>query len=444
MSTSRTPRILSFALTLAAFTFSLAVRAQAQTETILYNFPGGHTGGLPESGLTLDSAGNLYGTTSWGGVNATACDQAGASCGTVYKLTPGMGGTWTETVLHNFSGDANGGKIFKGIVRDAAGHIYGTASDGGDLSACTGGDYNGQGCGVVFELSQNSAGLWKETVLHTFTGGSDGGVPFSDLILDADGNLYGTTQYGGSPSACNGLGCGVVFRLSKTSTGWHETVLRSLNFSQDGQYPTGLVQDSSGNLYGATFAGPNYNNCSLGCGTVFRLSPTSSGPWTETILYTFTNGTDGANPVGSLILDSAGNLYGTTEQGGVNSAGTVFKLSPTSSGPWTETQLYIFTGGADGKFPTSALVFDAAGNLYGSTPYGGNEHTCDTNGCGVVFELSPTTTGPWTESVLYTFVVGGGQGFNPSGIIRDAAGNLFGTTSDGGSSNLGAVFEVAP
>jgi uncharacterized repeat protein (TIGR03803 family) len=439
MNTRKASRISFITFAIAAITLGLAMRAQAQTESVLYSFPGNWIGGLPESGVVLDSSGNLYGTTWWGGANPTQCDQSEGMCGTVYKLSPSAGGTWTETVLHSFSGDANGGRVFKGVVQDSAGNLYGTTAAGGNLSAC------GGGCGVVFELSPSSSGHWKETVLHTFSGGTDGAFPFSDLAIDAAGHLYGTTQSGGSLSGCGGVGCGVVFRLSKTSTGWHETVLRAFNFFIDGSTGTALVLDASGNVYGATSEGANFTNCGEGCGAVFKLAPAASGPWTETLLYTFNGGTDGANPIGGLTFDAAGNLYGTTEQGGgANSAGTVFKLTPTSSGPWTETQLYSFTGGADGKFPTSALVFDAAGNLYGSTPYGGNEHTCDTNGCGVVFELSPTTSGPWTETVLHTFIVGDGDGFTPSGIVRDAGGNLYGTASDGGSANLGVVFEVTP
>jgi len=437
MKIQRLYQVATVALMVAAIASSLAVSAQAQTENTLYTFPGGWVGGLPASSLTSDPAGNLYGATEWGGANPKICDVAFSPCGTIFKLSPGSGGTWTESVIHSFSGDANGGRVFKGVVRDATGNLYGTTPQGGDLTAC-----GGAGCGVVYKLTPTSSGHYQETVLHTFTGGTDGSAPFSNLILDAAGNLYGTTSAGGSPNGCNKAGCGVVFRVSHTSTGWHESVLRALNFAVDGQFPTDLVMDSAGNIYGASSQGPNFVTCSLGCGLVWRLSPTASGPWTESLLYTFAGGDDGANPIGGMILDGAGNLYGTTEEGGNGgSRGTVFELSPTPSGPWTETQLFVFTGGAGGKFPISSLVFDAAGNLYGSTSQGGNETICG-NGCGVVFELSPTgfVGRPWTETVLHTFAIT--DGFNPNGIISDGAGHLFGSANSGGSASLGVVFEV--
>ena len=434
MNARKSSHALMSILTLATFAFGLTVRAQAQAP--LYNFPGGWIGGLPQSTLTLDPSGNLYGTTFIGGGNPAVCDQPGSSCGTVFKLSQSSGGNWTETVLRGFTGGTRGGRLVKGLARDAAGNLYGTTSDGGDLTSCTSDSYLGPGCGVVFELSPTSSGQWAETILHTFSGGTDGASPASNLIIDSAENLYGTTYFGGNLSVCAKMGCGVAFRLSKTASGWHETVLRSFDPKVDGFFANGLVQDSAGNLYGTTY---EVGGTSCGCGTVFRLAPTASGPWTETVLYAFAGGTDGASPEGGgVVLDGAGNLYGTTTLGGAHGSGSIYELSPSSSGSWTETQLYNFTGGLDGKYPKSDLVFDAAGDLYGSTPYGGSTAFCN-QGCGVIFELSPSGTGTWTQSVLGTFEFTNGE--QPNGVIIDSAGNLYGSAG-GGTASDGVVYEI--
>jgi uncharacterized repeat protein (TIGR03803 family) len=426
------------ALAAVAITFSLAVSSQAQT--VIYNYPDGYIGGDPESRLVADPAGNLYGVTLFGGSDPSVCDSPGSLCGTVFELSPASGGTWTYSVLHEFSGNANGGKLIGGLAIDPAGNLYGTTAAGGDLTECNGSTYLGSGCGVVFKLSKNSSGHWQETILHTFTGGTDGGNPISSLIIDAAGNLYGTTQFGGSTlSKCGTMGCGVAFRISHASTGWHETVLRAFDFSVDGQYPRSLVQDSAGNIYGASFQGPNYVTCSEGCGLIWRLSPTASGPWTETILYTFLGGSDGANPAGGMILDSAGNLYGTTEQGGSSGDGTVFELSPTTSGPWTETQLHVFTGPPDGMFPTSAPVFDQSGNILGTTAYGGALEICSSNGCGTMYEFSPAGGGSWSYRDFIAFT--GDDGYTPNGIIVGPDGNIYGS-AQGGNLGYGILYEV--
>jgi len=436
VKTRNASRIFSIVLTLIAVTFGLAVRAQAQYP-VIYNFAGNWSGGVPESSLVMDGAGNLYGTTVLGGGKPNTCTQIYEDCGVVFELSPGSGGTWNYSVLHAFTGDANGGSPFKSLVQDAAGNLYGTTIDGGDNSHCSGGQYYSVGCGIVFELSKNSSGHWKETVLYTFEGGTDGANPFSDLLIDAAGNLYGTTQFGGSPTGCTNDGCGVAYRLSHTLTGWHYAVLYAFpGQSQRTQYPEDLVQDASGNLYGTTFNG---GNPACGCGTVFRLSPTASGPWTATVLYEFAGGTDGSNPGYGLSLDSTGNLYGVTELGGASSLGTVFELSG-SGDSWTETQLYSFAGGSDAQYPRTGPIFDTAGNLYGSSIFGGGDtFDCIPNGCGVAYELSPSSGG-WSESVLYGFQAD--LGYYPNGIIRDAAGNLYGTTSSGGPAGVGIAFRI--
>ena len=428
--------LLIAALAVAASTFSPAVRAHAQ-ESVLYTFPGGLVGSLPESNLTLDSAGNLYGTTLLGG-SGSNCGQIGNNCGTVYQLSHGTGG-WIETVLAKFDGDTNGGDLFKGVVQDATGNFYGAAPAGGIVGDCNGPYYNFGGCGVIYKLSRDAAGQWRKTTIYSFTGSTDGANPASNLIIDAAGNLYGTTQAGGNLSGCSKIGCGVAFRLSHTPTGWHERVLHAFGAAEaHSPYPSGLVQDAAGNVYGTTFNSGN-PACSFGCGTVFELSPTASGPWTASTLYTFTGGTDGALPVADLILDAAGNLYGTTEEGGANNDGVVFELS-ASGGSWTETVLYSFTGGDDGRYPRSGVLFDPAGNLYGATYFGGITVFC-VNGCGAIYKLSPSGGG-WVESNVYTFQ-GNTDGYNPSGLVRDSAGNLYGSASGGNNGN-GEVFKVIP
>ncbi|HEY6764246.1 MAG TPA: choice-of-anchor tandem repeat GloVer-containing protein, partial [Candidatus Sulfotelmatobacter sp.] len=323
----------------------------------------------------------------------------------------------------------DGAVPLSGLIRDAAGNLYGTAVSGGYLCSC----------GVVFELSPTSTGGWKETVLHSFTGGADGYSPFAPLVFDGAGNLYGTTAFGGSRTTACGSGCGVVFRLTPTSGGlWKERVLYSFS-GADGAFPySGATFDALGNLYGETYSG-------LGAGsrgTVFRLSPTSSGPWTETILHGF-SGDDVSYPGGGLVFDKAGNLYGTT-QGTASSSncppscGSAFELSPNSDGTWTETILHAFTGGVDGAAPYAGLVLDGSGNLRGTTIAGGAYNK------GAVFELTPSSGGSWNFNLVYSFTGGLYSGEGPqAGLILDASGNLFGTAG-GGPSGDGVVYEIKP
>jgi uncharacterized repeat protein (TIGR03803 family) len=341
---------------------------------VLYSFLGGRTDGAnPFAGLISDGAGNLYGTTGNGGTT-------GLGYGLIFKLSPNGSGGWNETILHKFVDNIDGANPYGTLLMDAAGNLFGTAHGGGD-------PHCGSGCGVVFEFSPNATGGWRETLLHSFTGGNDGYHPSAGLISDAAGNLYGTASQGGANN-----GSGVVFRLSNSSGHWQYRVLHTFHNS-DGQFPaTPLVMDGSGNLFGTTSAGGNLNQCiHSGCGVVFELTPTSTGGWKETLVHTFEDGLDGAIPSG-LIFDNAGNLYGTTEQGGNTSlcrgnadgCGVAFELSP-SSGRWIETVLHTFDPNAtpgDGMEPQAGLIFDSAGNLYGTTPIGG------ANGFGTVFEIS--------------------------------------------------------
>lgn len=342
------------------------------TETVLHRFSGDDGAG-PASPLIADAAGNLYGTTTYGGLNLG---------GTVFKLTLNSDGTYSHSVLHNFGRYPVDGAAPHGLIGDAAGNLYGTTTGGG-ASAC--GDL---GCGTVFKFTPNLDGTYSETVLHNFTGGSDGQYPFGDLIADAAGNLYGTTFYGGG-SGCNGLGCGTVFELTPNLDGtYSETVLHNFTGGSDGAAPTaGLLADAEGNLYGTTSEGGGRNrDCLTGCGTVFKLTPNLDGTYDERVLYSF-GGSDGQTPHAGLIADAVGNLYGTTFFGGVilpecgGWCGTVFMLTP--SGTLRVLHSFNFRDGAN---PTAGLIADAAGNLYGTTRLGGN------NNYGTVFELTASGT----------------------------------------------------
>jgi uncharacterized repeat protein (TIGR03803 family) len=270
----------------------------------------------------------------------------------------------------------------------------------------------GTGTGNVFKLAPNGT----ETVLFNFTGGTDGGHPEGGLLRDSAGNLYGTTQDGGDLNCFitrGSGGCGVVFKLDPLG---HETVLHSFSGADGGKPDASLIRDAAGNLYGTTEDGGNLQ-CTLGsgqgCGVVFKLSPTGQ----ETVLHSFSGPADGAFPSSALVIDPAGNLYGTTGSGGAHSGGTVFKLDPAG----VETVLHSFGGGKDGTFPFAGVIRDSAGNLYGTTTAGGS------NGFGSIFRLDPHGN----ETVLHSFAGTGGE-MPTGGLLRDAAGNLFGTTAFGG------------
>jgi uncharacterized repeat protein (TIGR03803 family) len=291
------------------------------------------------------------------------------------------------------------------VIRDKTGDLYGTTTDG-DGSGC-----GGTGCGTVFKIASDGT----ETVLHAFTGGKDGAVPFASLIMDKKGNLYGTTVIGGGGTACS-EGCGTVFKLSHTGT---ETVLYSFTGGSDGGYPfAGLIVDAAGNHYGTTEGGGTY-----GSGTVFKLAPDG----TETVLHAF-NRKNGREPFAGLINDAAGNLYGTTHKGGANGYGTVFKFAPDG----TYKVLHAFAGGSDGAHPRAALTQDTAGNLYGTTNSGGSRKK------GTIFRLAPDGT----ETVLYSFTGRSASNYPAASLIKDAAGNLYGTTPNGGANGYGTVFKL--
>jgi uncharacterized repeat protein (TIGR03803 family) len=360
-------------------------------ETVLYSFTGGMDGAYPATDLVRDEAGNLYGTTHGGGdlSGDPSCTAffGFPGCGVVFKLDP----TGNETPLYAFHGGADGSGPSSGLIRDEAGNLYGTTGGGGHVSQdCPG--FPLPGCGVVFKVDPTG----KETVLHTFTGGAHGYNPYGDLLLDAAGNLYGAATSGGDLSgfcsdvlepATGYFGCGTVFKLDRSGK---LTTLHTFN-GADGVFPDGwLVQDSAGNLYGVAGNGGDLSGCSgLGCGVVFKLDSTGK----ETVLYSFTGGADGSESFGSVIRDEAGNLYGTTYYGGdFNGSlcagvgcGVVFKLDPAGK----ETVLYTFTGGTDGANPNASLLQDEDGNLYGTASDGGDTSCSAPYGCGVVFKINP-------------------------------------------------------
>jgi uncharacterized repeat protein (TIGR03803 family) len=331
----------------------------------LYSFAGGNDGALPEARVTIGPDGSLYGTTVIGG------GPPPEGVGTVYNLKPPPAACktalcpWRETVLFSFN-QADGSHPFGGVTFDQAGNLYGTANSGGQHDK-----------GAVYELTPFNGG-WTESTAYTFSG-SDGEAPLAGVIFDNLGNLYGTTQTGGAG------GYGTVFQLVPADGGWTENVLYQFQNGPDGLFPAaGLIFDPSGNLYGATAYGGTGSG-----GTVFELTP-SNGTWTYSLLYSFT-GSSACGPQGSLVMDGAGNLYGTTFCDGAHGLGSVFELSP-SSGGWTYTALYDFAGARNGGYPYGSVVFDSNGNLYGTASFGGTGSDCNggsLDGCGIVWEITP-------------------------------------------------------
>ena len=411
---------------LFTFTFqlvSVSQKAWAQSPhakfQVLYTFKGQRDGGNPAAGVIQDPDGNLFGITYDGG-ELSCTNGIFAGCGVVFKVDR----TGHETVLYRFTGDpADGRNPCAGVIRDDSGNLYGTTCYGGANLYY----------GTVFKLDLSG----HETVLHSFTGGADGGVPKASLARDAAGNLFGTTYYGGS-GACNdgiGVGCGVVFKLDPSGK---QTVLHNFTGGKEGAYPQGggLLLDATGNLYGTTSSGGDF-----GDGVVFELD--SSGK--ETVLHQFAfpnNRRDGASPYGAFIRDAVGNLYGTTSYGGTTKyfGGTLFKVDHTGK----ERVLHSFGENGDG-FSPDGLVKDTAGNFYGIT-LGNVEFNCSPQpGCGTVFKLD--AAGKLT--VLYTFTGVPDGAYPQVGLTRDNAGVLYGVTGFSGNQGClgqgcGTVFKVMP
>jgi uncharacterized repeat protein (TIGR03803 family) len=384
--------------------------AQAVNQYKVLHYFGNRPARYPRAGLVADAAGNLYGTTASGSSGGKKC---GGSCGVVFKLTRGSGGTWGYSVIYRFH-YTDGSSPMSSLIFDSSGNLYGTTVAGGTY-----------GMGTVFELSP-SGSIWKHQVLYSFGATSnDLGYPEVGVVLDASGNLYGTAS----------TGEGGVFELKRSGNQWQETVI----YKENSQHFGSLVWDSAGNLYGTTsYGGTN------GQGDVFELTPSSGGGWTSSVLYSFAGGADGIAPYRSgVVFDAAGNLYGTTGLGGLKSCkpqagcGTVFQLTP-SMGRWTHSVLHAFNG-SDGRSPEGGVVLDSAGNVYGTTQDGGHQHQ------GVVFKLSRSGNS-WIETMLHFF--NARNGANPeAGLIFDQQGILYGTAGYGGIGGrygYGVIFSITP
>ena len=390
LRTARAPLALVVVLVLGVVTIQ---SVQAQTFKVLFNFTGSADGESPYGSLVRDTEGNLYGTTEAGGASGA---------GTVFKADK----SGTHTVLYSFKGGSDGANPYVGVIRDAAGNLYGTTANGG-----------ASGLGTVFKLTKTG----KEKVLYSFAGGSDGCYPYGGLLRDAAGNLYGTTE------VCGASGVGTVFKLTNTGK---ETVLHSFaGGSSDGEFPsfTSLLMDTSGNLYGVAEQGGTDN-----LGVVYKLSKSGK----LKVLHSFAGGTsDGCDVFGTPFMDAEGNLYGTANACGSAHVGIVWKVSQKGK----ETVLHTFTAGSsDGAEPIAGVIMDANGNLYGDTYQGGSANL------GTVYKLNKNGT----LTLLHTFT--GSDGDYPySGLVRDATGNLYGTTLHGGSgqqcqNGCGTVWMLKP
>lgn len=371
---------------------------QAQTLAVLHSFTGGADGRNPEGGVILDRAGNPYGT---------AYAQGTGFFGTAFRLAP-RGSGWIFTSLYSSESGADGANPDGPLTFGPNGALYGTTFDGGVANQ-----------GTVFvlrppsHLVANILGGWTDAVLYAFQGGNDGANPRNaTLMFDRAGNIYGTTTFGGAH------GKGTVFELTQSQGTWTESILYSFSAGADGGYPGGgVIFDSAGNLYGSTQGGGQ------GFGIVYKLTPSGSG-WIETVLYTFTGQDDGREPMGELLFDQAGNLYGGTY--GADGTGTAFQLSP-SGGNWVFNLLHNFNG----LGPVGTMAMDSAGRLYGATYYS-------------AFKLTPSGGG-WTYNDLHDFTGGQNDGSVPAGpVTLDGSGNLYGTTYYGGTHDLGVVYEITP
>jgi uncharacterized repeat protein (TIGR03803 family) len=454
---SLTLRLASFATLSAVLLFAGGVSAQADAppnDTVLHVFSeGGSDGYLPAGGVVFDSAGNLYGATTYGGSGGTLC--IGGSCGTVYQLTPPAqpGGTWAENILYNFTGEGtqqDGELPNGGLTIDSAGNLYGVTAYGGTGGCVLFGGV--AGCGIVFELSPPSApgGAWTKTTIYSFRGGVDGYLPNGNLTFDSAGNLYGATTYGGGFGSCNApyyQYCGTIFEVSPPSrpgAAWTERVLYSFKSGTDGANPYGgLVFDQHGTMYGTTQVGGN-QICQpaggVGCGTVFELHPSATGPgvWNESILYRFQNRPDGAEPSQGLVVNQAGVLYGTTEGGGSTEFGTVFQLTPPSrpGAAWAET-IILDLGGSAGGQPMAGLTLKDS-RFYG-TAYLGGEYEA-----GTVFwlEIAGSPNSTVNYAALCDFAIGNQAAQPESQLTFDKSGALYGTTVGYDLHLSGTVFRI--
>jgi hypothetical protein len=437
---------ISKGFAVAAVTLGLAAGswcAAQDQEAVLHTFTGveGGSSEAPAGGLTFNVSGDLFGTTSEGGTGEFAD-------GTVFEMTLKAGGGFTFQTIHQFSqATGDGSNPGSALLFDAEGNLYGVTPNGGN------------GCGIVYELSPPAVtgGEWTETFLHKFeSNGDDGCNPSGRLIFDKAGDLFGVTFNGGGGASgifetlCSN-GCGTAYKLHLADGVWTQTILHHFTGegAPDGVSPSGGVAfDKAGNLWGATVFGGAGNSSTCGdadgglglCGTVFELTPNANGTvWTESTLYSFVDASTGWNPFSGVIVDAAGNLVGTTENGGIGLQGTVFEITPLGGGKVTESLIHQFDGEADGAFPNSGLTLGAAGNLYGVVAQGGGkggENVCTEDSdesCGIVYKLTPGSGSSFTETILYTFL-GGADGAGPGDDVLafGANGEIFGTAFGGG------------
>ena len=401
----------------SAFALAISSNAHATAEKVLHDFHGGKDVMTPQAPLVVDSAGNLYGTSYAGGLYGN---------GTVFELTHVGGHGWTEQLLYSFTGSGTDGAHAQSAVTiDSAGNLYGTTSGGGT-----------QGGGTAWKLVKPVGnGGWREVILHAFGHGTDGNSPHGKLLLAADGSLYGTTLFGGMTFG------GTVFKLAHGATGWTETLLYQFTGTNDGNLcASTLTTDAAGALYGSTIAGGSTNN-----GMVFKLTPGPAGQtaWNEQVLYSFDAPNDGHGPQTGVVFDTHGNLFGTTSSGGTSAYGTVFELTPPAAGgtAWAEQVLHNFAYQVEGSPAIDLPVFDASGNLWG-TSAGGTAHE------GAVWEMTPPTAGNgWALTIVHNFT-GAPDGSGPNGLTL-LHPNLIGTTQTGGISKVvngtqgqGALFEI--
>jgi uncharacterized repeat protein (TIGR03803 family) len=407
--------------------------SNAQTFNVIHTFTGGADGANPSAGVTIDGAGNLYGTANTGGTDGW---------GTVYRLKR-SGSGWIFGVLHAFTDVPDGSYPYGGVAFGPDGALYGTTFSGGIY--CGPED---QGCGTVFRLTppatfcRSVSCPWIESVVYPFQGYRDGTNPSGDLVIDQHGNVYGTTHSGGRYNqfiqGClhrDDGGCGTVYQLTPSGMGWTHNVLYRFD-GPHGAYPrSGVTLDQFGNVYGTTWqGGQGIGGENYGYGVVYQLTP-STGVWAESVLHYFTDGDNGAAFPGGLIFDPAGNLYGGAGSGGLHSGGAVYELMG-SMGGWNFDTIYSFSGPGGGP---GTLTMDSAGNLYGATAYDG------AYGYGSVFELT-FSNGTWSYTSLHDFTGGSDGGPYPSNVVLDANGNLYGTTVSGGGNqcNCGVVWEITP
>jgi len=415
-----------------ALAITTAPSTQAQTFKVLHNFTNGDDGSQPQSGLVMDGAGSLYGTTPYGGDTEDCSNREPGGggvppgCGVVYKVKK-AGSGWIVQSLFLFGSKQQTITPYAGIPAiGPSGVLYGMTYLGGF------GNF-----GNIYSLAPaprapvSVAAPWSYKLVYQFTSGTDSNNPsrLAPLLFDTEGDIYGAAAWGGL------FNYGTVYELIRSGSLWTENILYSFTNGADGSHPSGIIFGHDGNIYGTALRGGGNQDCGFnyGCGTVFELTPSGSG-WTETTLHVFHQGTDGGWP-GPPIMDKEGNLYGLTIGFGPTTGGTVWELSP-SNGGWSFSVLYSFPSQTADYYGPYPLTMDAAGNLYGITNWGGN------NNYGFAFNLAPNGDGTWSYTDLHDF---GADACVPQGApVLDSAGNIYGVAEFCGPYDLGAVWEITP